>query len=121
MGEMRISDAQSQLLSAGQANLERVQSENNVMLAAMLAADGITEANNVAHNGNTLRWDDPDDGDPDIAPDEDVLAEAAKAVTAEAKASEAPGPQPAGESDGPEVSAPEEKSAEDVESAVAPA
>ncbi len=121
MGEMRISDAQSRLLTSGAANLERVQSENNVMLAAMLAADGITEASNVEHNGNTLRWDEPD-AETDISPKptEDQLAKAAEALGAEVRASESQGPELAGESDGPEANAPEGKNEENVDPAVAP-
>ncbi len=121
MGEMRISDAQNQLLAAGAANMERVQSENNVMLAAMLAAEGITEASNVEHNGNILRWDEPDvETDISPKPTEGQLAEAAEHLTAEVKASESQGPELAGESDGPEVSVPEGQKEEDVEPAVVP-
>ena len=113
MGQMRISNAQQRLIEAGNANLERVQSENNIMLAAILAAEDVTVAQNVRHKGNILTWDEPseDDGDePDIAPSEDVIA---KAVTPEARASEPGGPKPEGDSDGPGVSAPEaEKKAE---------
>ena len=104
MGEMRISNAQQRLIEAGNASLERVQAENNIMLAAILAAEDVTVAQNVRHKGNILTWDEPPEDEPDIAPSEDVIA---KAVTSEARASEPEGPKPEGDSDGPGVSAPE--------------
>ncbi len=124
MGEMRISDSQAKLLTLGGGTLKRVQDENNIMLAAILAGANVTEAKNVQHNGNILAWDDPpnEDEGPALVPDGDVLKEPAEALTKEVAASEQPGPEQAGESKGPEVNAPESESAvEEGEPAVAPA